>query len=136
MRRKYRADGSKINLPNDPELRKYFGTIGTGNSSPCAQGSILYDIENDVIVDARIEPMAKDERSLAVEHIRKLAGIPSFGKELILFDRGYPSIEPIEPLMKEKIELVMRVRKKFDPGVDGLGLGIMRWYWRREREGR
>jgi hypothetical protein len=77
-------DGSKINLPNDPELREYFETTGAGNSSPCAQGSILYDIENDVIVGALIEPTAKDERTLAVEHIKKLTGMASFGKELIL----------------------------------------------------
>jgi hypothetical protein len=78
-------DGSKINLPNDPGLREYFGTTGAGNSSPCAQGSILYDIENDLVVDARIESMGVDERTLA--------GMASCGKELILFDRGYPSME-------------------------------------------
>jgi hypothetical protein len=116
-------DGSKINLPNDPELREYFGTIGAGNSSPCAQGSILYDIENDVVVDARIEPMRVDERTLAAEHIKKLAGMASFGKELILFDRGYPSMELIELLKQEKIDFVMRVREKFDVGIDALGLG-------------
>jgi hypothetical protein len=116
-------DGSKINLPNDPRLREYFGTIGAGNSSPCAQGSVLYDIENDVVVDARIEPMARDERSLAAEHIKKLAGMRTFGKELILFDRGYPSMELIELLKREKIDFVMRVREKFDLGIDGLGKG-------------
>ncbi|MDR2095949.1 MAG: transposase [Treponema sp.] len=129
-------DGSKINLPNDPELREYFGTVGTGNSSPCAQGSLLYDIENDVIVDARIEPMATDERTLAAEHIKKLAGMTSFGKELILFDRGYPSIELIELLMKKRIAFVMRVREKFDLGIDGLGLGeLMRRCWRKVGRG-
>jgi hypothetical protein len=94
------VDGTKINLPNDPELREYFGTSGAGNSSPCAQGSILYDIENDVIVDARIEPMGTGERTLAEAHITKLAGMPSFGKELILFDRGYPSMELITLLLE------------------------------------
>jgi hypothetical protein len=112
-RRLLAIDGSKINLPNDPQLREYFGTIGAGNSSPCAQGSILYDRENDVIADALIEPMAKDERTLAAEHIKRLAGTPSFGRELILFDRGRPSMELIELLMREK----------FDLEIDGLGLG-------------
>jgi hypothetical protein len=116
-------DGSKLNLPNDPELRAYFGTSGAGNISPCAQGSILYDIENDLIVDARIEPMKIDERTLAGDHIRKLAGMGSFGKELILFDRGYASMELIEQLVKTGIAFVMRVREKFDVGIDGLGRG-------------
>jgi hypothetical protein len=116
-------DGSKLNLPNDPELREYFGTSGAGNSSPCAQGSILYDIENDLILDARIEPMRVDEGRLAGEHIRKLAGMESFGKELILFDRGYALMELIEQLLEAGIGFVMRVREKFDLGIDGLGGG-------------
>jgi hypothetical protein len=53
--RLFATDGSKINLPNDPQLREYFGTIGAGNGSPWAQGSVLYDIENDLVADARIE---------------------------------------------------------------------------------
>jgi hypothetical protein len=116
-------DGSKINLPNDPELRKYFGTLGAGEGSPCAQGSILYDIENDLIVDAGIEPIARGERVLAVEHIKALRALPSFGKELILFDRGYASIELIELLFEKKIDFLMRVKEKFDLGIDALGRG-------------
>jgi hypothetical protein len=116
-------DGSKINLPADPLLREYFGGIGVGNTSPCAQGSILYDIENDLIVDARIEPLVVDERSLAKEHIEKLEEIGDGGKNLIVFDRGYPSIELIELLMEGKIDFLMRVREKFDLGIEGLGLG-------------
>jgi DNA-binding transcriptional ArsR family regulator len=37
--RRYRLlaiDGSKINLPNDPDVREYFGVIG-GEGLPCAQ---------------------------------------------------------------------------------------------------
>jgi hypothetical protein len=116
-------DGSKINLPADPVLRGYFGGIGVGNTSPCAQGSMLYDIENDLIVDARIEPLAVDERSLAKEHIKKLGEMGDSGKNLIIFDRGYPSIELIELLMEEKIAFLMRVREKFDLGIDVLERG-------------
>jgi hypothetical protein len=100
-------DGTKINLPNDPPLR----------SSPCAQGSILYDILNDLIVDALI---AADERSLAREHLEKLTGMASFGKEPVLFDRGYPSLELMMWLQDKNIDFVMRVRQKFDTGIDAL----------------
>jgi hypothetical protein len=116
-------DGSKINLPNDPELREYFGIIGPGDGSPCAQGSILYDMENDLIVDARLEPIRTGERALAVEHIRALTALGGFGKELILFDRGYASMELIELLFEKKIDFLMRVKEKFDLGIDALGRG-------------
>jgi hypothetical protein len=82
----FAVDGSRLSLPNDKPLRTYFGTSGAGNTSPTAQGSLLYDIINDLAVDARIEPIAIDERTMAMMHIKQLAGIESFekGKELIL----------------------------------------------------
>ena len=70
-------DGSKLSLPNDEPLRQYFGAIGAGNTSPTAQGSLLYDILNDVVIDARIEPISTDERTIAEMHINQLTGIES-----------------------------------------------------------
>ena len=119
------ADGSTLALPADQPLRDFFGTCGLGNTSPTARGSLLYDILNDVAVDARIEPMATDERSIAFMHIGQLAGLDSFEerKELVLFDRGYPSFELIKALLGRKIHFVMRVRKKFSAAIDELARG-------------
>ena len=99
-------DGIKLSLPNDKPLRAYFGD---SNGSPMAQGSALYDVFNDFVVDARIEPPATDERTLAQLHIKHLQGLESFEewKELLLFDRGYPSFELIKGLMERKIHYVM-----------------------------
>ena len=123
--RVHATDGSKLSLPDDKPLRDYFGSSGAGSKSPTAQGSLLYDILNDHVVDARIEPMATDERTLAWMHIKQLEGLESFEewKELILFDRGYPSYELIKGLMEKKIHYVMRVREKFSRAVDGLPRG-------------
>ena len=123
--RVHAIDGSKLSLPNDKPLREYFGACGAGNSSPTAQGSLLYDILNDLVVDARIEPMATDERTLAGMHIDHLMGIESFEewKELVLFDRGYPSFELIKELLGKKIHFVMRARTKFSTEIDDLSLG-------------
>jgi hypothetical protein len=82
-----------------------------------------YDILNDLLVDALIEPMARDERSLAREHLEKLAGMASLGKELVLFDRGYPSWERIRWLQDKRIDFLMRVRQKFDTEIDALPRG-------------
>ena len=118
-------DGSKLSLPNDKPLREYFGTGGAGNTSPTAQGSLLYDILNDLVVDARIEPLSTDERTLASMHIEQLKEIESFEewKELILFDRGYPSFELIKELLEAKVHFVMRVRNKFSLAIDKLNRG-------------
>ena len=116
------VDGSKHALPNDKPLRAYFGD---SNGSPTAQVSALYDVFNDFVVDARIEPMATDERTLAELHIKHLQGLTSFEewKELLLFDRGYPSFELIKGLLDRKIHYCMRVREKFSTAIDALSLG-------------
>jgi hypothetical protein len=119
-------DGIKLSLPNDKPLRAFFGASGPGMvHSPTAQGSALYDVLNDFVVDARIEPMAADERALAERHLNHLQGMEGFEewKELILFDRGYPSIELIKGLRERKIHYVMRVREKYSTEIDGLGRG-------------
>jgi hypothetical protein len=121
----YAIDGSIVLLPDDGMLREYFGTGGCGSKSPVARGSLLYDILNNVVADARLEPTETGERVLAEMHISQLAGLESFEewKELILFDRGYPSFELIQGLLERKIHYVMRVREKFSTAIDGLGFG-------------
>ena len=111
-------DGSKVQLPDDQKLRDYFGTIGKKSTAATAQGSALYDVLNKVLIDTRIEPMSTGERKLAQMHIDALRKLPSFDKELIIFDRGYPSFELIESLTGRGISFLMRVREKFNNDID------------------
>jgi len=62
-------DGSKIALPDIDLLGRIYGKMGPSLTSPTAQGSICYDVLNKVIVDALIEPLTTDERTLAWRHI-------------------------------------------------------------------
>jgi hypothetical protein len=132
----FAVDGSKLSLPNDPPLGKYFGTSGAGNTSPTAQGSMLYDILNNLVADARIEPISTDERTLAGMHINQLTELESFEewKELILFDRGYPSFELIKQLLEKRIHFVMRVRAKFSTEIDELSYGYHKIELKHEEE--
>lgn len=116
-------DGSKTQIPDDQTLREFFGTAGKGGTAATAQTSALYDVFNNVIMDAQIEPIGIDERELALRHIAVLSEMPSFDKELILFDRGYASHDLIEALTNRGISFVMRVRKKFNVDIDMLGEG-------------
>jgi hypothetical protein len=111
-------DGSKIALPSDKKLKAYFGTYGNGDNAVTGQASILYDIYNDTVMDAVLEPMRRGERELALKHIEKLRGMEDFSKELIIFDRGYPSFELIKRLTEAKISFLMRVRSKFSQAID------------------
>jgi hypothetical protein len=68
-------------------------TKGTGPSA-----SMWDDLKNDIMVNAKIAPISKIERGLAEEHLKPLMGPESFerGRELIMFDRRYPSYEIIK----------------------------------------
>jgi hypothetical protein len=111
-------DGSKIKLPTDKNLLKHFGGLGANKTAPTAQGSILYDVMNDIVIDASLEPMAVDERTIAIKHIEKLGRIAPNDKNLIIFDRGYPSFELIELLESLGFAYVMRARRKFNRDID------------------
>jgi hypothetical protein len=119
-------DGSHIALPRDPALREYYGTTGHEHSAPTARASVLYDIENDIIVDARIEPLTADERSLAKEHLEALGGMGlDLGerKPIVICDRGYPSKDFVKYLQDKEIKYVMRAQKGFNPRIDRMRNG-------------
>ena len=111
-------DGSKIALPDIALLGRYYGTMGADSSSPTAQASICYDVLNRFVVDALIEPLAIDERTLALEHIRNLDKSVRLPKELVLMDRGYPSFDLIHQLKKDNIAFVLRVKSGFNLDID------------------
>ena len=116
--RVFAIDGSKIALPDDKRLMSYFGGLGRGAKSPSAQGSICYDVLNDIVVDADIVPLECDERTLALAHIDNCCHLLPDENKLMIFDRGYPSFELIYALEKTGVHYVMRVKKKFNLDID------------------
>lgn len=116
-------DGSKVQLPDDPQLRDFFGTMGKNSTAATGQGSVLYDVYNNVLIDAQLEPLTICERTLALRHIDELCKMASFDKELIIFDRGYPSFELIEALIIRGISFLMRVKRGFNSSIDQLSEG-------------
>jgi hypothetical protein len=72
-------DGSKIHLPNTPEIVKEFGTIKFATtvdkdkkimgSHAYALASVMYDPINKVVVDACLAPAKAYEVGLALEHL-------------------------------------------------------------------
>ena len=81
-----------------------------------AAASLLYDLENDIVVDAQIAPLSRGERSLAEENLKALQALDSFNsgyKELVVFDRGYHSHQFINSISDKQITYVMRVKNGF-----------------------
>ena len=86
------VDGSKIRLPNEREINNSFGTIKIKNQSNVegqyagAVASVLYDVLNNIAIDAILAPARAYEVKLAMEHLEHVRS-----NDLTIFDRGYIS---------------------------------------------
>jgi hypothetical protein len=114
--RVFAVDGSKLEVPNTTENLIYFGKQGSANACR-AQMSALLHISSGIVADAEIAPLKTDERTLASNHIEYLKTF-SGGRDLMLYDRGYPSKKLIGTLEDSNMKYLMRVQKSFSKEVD------------------
>ena len=71
-------------------------------------GSFLYDPVNMLTLDAQIAPYASSERELLYKHLEKVKK-----GDLLLLDRGYPSIALIFLLIARGIRFCMRMKENW-----------------------
>lgn len=106
-------DGSTLELQNTEELRNVFGYAENGRSEVArARISGLYDVENNIMIDAIIDNYNTPEKDFALRHVEKLKDY-GLHNDLILFDRGYPSKDLMARLIDNEIQFVMRCSKSF-----------------------
>jgi len=103
------TDGTRLVLPNHPSVIAEFGQqqFGPKADSPrsLAMASMLYDVLNQVTIDAQIAPYASSERDLLMQHIDKLKS-----GDLLLLDRGYPCFWLLFLLKAKGIEFCVRLK--------------------------
>ena len=108
-------DGTSLQVPDTEECGKYFGLSSNQNKTrtAVATASALYDVLNDIIVDARITKYKTSERYIAKQHIEVLVNrIPS-KNSIVIFDRGYPSYDLFDHLNDKGLLFLMRVSTSF-----------------------
>ncbi|RDV16580.1 hypothetical protein DXT99_05150, partial [Pontibacter diazotrophicus] len=84
-----------------------------GESMPLGRSSLLYDVENELVLDARLEPYRASERHMALEHLNYLQELSLSSPCLLLFDRGYPSLWLLACLQRRQLGFLMRCRAHF-----------------------
>ena len=104
------VDGTRIMLLRHPSIEKEFGTcsFGPNADSPrsMAIGSILYDVLNQISIDAQMGSYKKSSEKAHLEsHMEKLGT-----NDLLLLDRGYPSIALFYQLMARGVEFCVRMK--------------------------
>jgi hypothetical protein len=115
------VDGSVLRLPPAPALTKAFGRKEvtnqdgpTGTVYAEARMSVLYDLLNDLGLDARLEPAAVGEVDLAQQQTERLQ--PG---DLLLWDRGFTGFELMARVLARGAHCVGRCsRASFRPALD------------------
>lgn len=112
------VDGTRLVLPNHPTVIAEFGqhSFGPKADSPrsLALASMLYDVLNQVTIDAQIGPYSGSERDLLMKHIEKT----KVG-DLLLLDRGYPCIWLLFLLKARGVEFCVRMKDDWWLSVKG-----------------
>ncbi len=104
-------DGSVIALPNTEEMKKKYGVYNENKVEyPAGRMSVRYDVLNKVIIDQDIVGFKESERKSAEKFI---GNIEKAEKELIILDRGYPSVKLIKDMEEKGIKYIFRVSKSF-----------------------
>ena len=91
----FAIDGSKLQLPNSNSNFEEFGQMFSWQNPDrrwtMALGSVVYDVLDDYIVHASINPYLASERSAALEHLKTLEALDIYEDSIVIFDRGYYS---------------------------------------------
>ena len=107
----FAVDGTTYNLPNTPELKEIYGEqTSQGAPQVQAKGSCLYDVLNNLLIDVKMLPVTSSERETALGHLKYLHELKP-EKNLVLFDRGYPSTEMIRYFDEQGLFYLMRCNK-------------------------
>lgn len=108
-------DGSVMEIPNTEDLKKQYGGITDNKNNVVvarAQTSGIYDCLNEIMIDSQISPYKTSEISLAKKNISNALELLKDKKVILIFDRGYPSIEFIYYLNKLGIKYLFRIKNQ------------------------
>ncbi len=104
------VDGTRLMLPNHPSVKEEFGECSFGPKADSVRsmglGSMLYDVLNQISIDAQLAPYKKSSEKVLLEnHMSKLKE-----NDLLLLDRGYPSILLFFQLMARGVGFCVRMK--------------------------
>lgn len=109
------VDGSILEIPNTKELQEeyvcQFSCYESVRKSARAKASGIYDVENNIMIDAVIDKYITPQRPLAKRNIENMIKILGYDKKIIsIFDRGYILVEMLIFLMDLPIFYLFRVQ--------------------------
>lgn len=107
-------DGSTVLLPSSTELKAHFDSrnIADHYNHLMASISTAYDVTNQLVLDAQIEPYGTSELSMAECHLNKLTT-----NDILVMDRGYACLWLFSLLKKRNINFCIRLSTKWKDAI-------------------
>lgn len=105
------CDGSTVALPKSKDIAKDFPLTGFGRNADkeksLARISLVYDVFNQVTLNAKIDAFKTHETTLLKQQLEEVAFMHN---DLLLLDRGYPSVGLLYELSQRKIHFCVRLK--------------------------
>lgn len=102
-------DGSEIELQHEEELNKRFGQVFNNKESiNASKAVVVYDLQNELVIDSQLNIYNSSERKSAIEQLEKIRKQGKQKKDIIVADRGFPSLELFSQLKEMQYEFVIR----------------------------
>jgi hypothetical protein len=110
-------DGSELRLDKTKENKDIFLSQGTASENKTnARISLLYDVISHYVIDAQIGSIGVSEREYAMKNLARFSSVCD-EKDIVIFDRGYPSRNMIAALSDMGCKYLMRLQASCFKGV-------------------
>jgi Transposase DDE domain len=107
-------DSTLLQLPESEAIISAYGLAeNKAHSMPMSRSSLVYDVENKLVLQALAGKYTDDEQAMALQHLDYVSGLLAGRRCLILFDRGYPSLWLLACLSSKKLDYVLRCNGDF-----------------------
>lgn len=110
----FAIDGSDLEAPSSESAFKVFGKQADHKNPDyawsMALASTLYDILDDIVVDASLQPQFSGEREAAAQHLARLKDLGIEKNAVVIFDRGYYSADLVLECMNTGCKFLMRLK--------------------------
>lgn len=109
------VDGSDCEVPNTPDTRERYKSIGGKTSGRVARIKLsnCYDVLNNFVLDTEIEEYKHSEIELAERHMKKIKEIIKDYQVISIRDRYYVSFEYILNAIKNNNKFVIRLNQRY-----------------------
>jgi hypothetical protein len=107
-------DSTLLQLPESGAIINEYGLAeNKGHSMPMSRSSLVYDVENKLVLQALAGKYKDDEQHMALQHVNYVSEVLAGRRCLMLFDRGYPCLWLLACLASKKLDYVLRCNGDF-----------------------